>query len=90
MPRVDYLPPEFGIPLALVLWVIVIFMLYHRQIRNKIDDFFAQRRHNRRERERKLQTIARNQAISKALMNGTYTREEIRAALGYSRSRETS
>lgn len=52
MPRVDYLPPEIGIPLALILWAIVFFMFYGRRIRNNLDDFFAQRRHNRREKRR--------------------------------------
>lgn len=54
----DYIHPGFAIGVASVLWAIVIFGYLYRfnlKFRGKVDDFFAMRRHNRRERKRRLE-----------------------------------
>jgi hypothetical protein len=49
----DYIDPALGLPLALFLWVLLLFVIFHKRIIRWFDDFFAQRRHNRRLRNAK-------------------------------------
>lgn len=49
---IDYIPPYIAVPLAIILWAIVFAQIYKNQMRTKFDDFFAHRRHIRRERRR--------------------------------------
>lgn len=75
----DNIPPEIGIPLAIVLWIAVLIIWFHKPLVNKIDTYFAMRRHKRRERAR-----LRNLAILRRDINrGTMTVEEARIVAGY-------
>lgn len=49
----DNIPPGIAIPLALILWVALIVIVFKDVFREKIDNFFAHRRHVRRMRTRK-------------------------------------
>lgn len=48
----DYIDPRIGIPLAIFLWLVVAFVFFKEAIRLKFSDFFAHRRHIRREKRR--------------------------------------
>lgn len=49
----DNLPLWFALPTIMLLWTWLIISIYKQEIRNRIDDFFAWRRHVRREKRRK-------------------------------------
>lgn len=49
----DYIDPAIGLPLALFLWALLLFIVFRARIIRRFDDFFAQRRHNRRLRNAK-------------------------------------
>ena len=47
----DYIDPRFAVPIAIVLWVIVVLM-YKDRLFPKLPAYFANRRRIRRERQR--------------------------------------
>jgi hypothetical protein len=47
----DYIDPAVGIPLAIILWLLVVIMYLGKPIKRAVDDWAAQRRHNRRMRK---------------------------------------
>ena len=49
----DYIPPIPGLILALILWAVLIFGSYRKEVKMLVHDFFAWRRHVRREKRRK-------------------------------------
>lgn len=46
----DYIDPAVGIPLAIILWLLVVIMYLGKPIKRAVDDWAAERRHNRRMR----------------------------------------
>lgn len=51
--QVDYIDPRIGVPLIIVLWVILFITIFRTPIKLKLDNYFAHRRHVRRERRRR-------------------------------------
>lgn len=48
----DYIPPYILVPLAIVLWFAVLIIWMRKPAKELIHDYFAHRRHLRRERRR--------------------------------------
>lgn len=48
----DYIDPRIGVPLAVILWLFLFVLLIKDPVMLKIDNFFARRRHIRREKNR--------------------------------------
>lgn len=50
--QLDYIDPRFGIPLAIFLWLVVAIIFFREAAKRGLNDFFAHRRHVRREKRR--------------------------------------
>jgi len=48
----DYIDPVIGLIIALILWVAVIVLALLSIYRDRLDNYFARRRHTRREQHR--------------------------------------
>jgi len=49
----DYIPPVIGLPLAAILWIILLVIWFKAPLMRKVNNFFAHRRHVRRMRRSK-------------------------------------
>lgn len=72
----DNIPPGIAIPLAIILWIALIIHVFKDVFIGYVNDFFAWRRHVRREKTRKQKELEAEYAYMRA-----YAEKDIEAMM---------
>lgn len=56
----DYIDPRLALPLAAIFWLTLFAMIFHKKIQIKWHNYFANRRRNRRARNRRRVLLEAN------------------------------
>jgi len=85
----DYISPIIGIPIALFLWTLLFSIVFYQPVKVRIDDFFAMRRHKRRERKRQqaIEAMRKYVTMDAQMITQLYRNNQPKPYSGNSRQR---